>query len=331
MANSCPVCHGPIVVSKPPPEKVICPNCRAVIKISGDKRAGVQPAAEPPGTLQPIPPVDTRNFFEKKTELVPMPAETAGPFAQHAALTPMPSAPFPPTQPANRRQMLRRMVVGAAGVVLLVAVMVAAIIMMLDRNSTDNKEKIGSDKKQSRPEQPQVLIDEDFRMAFKNRLNVPEGWTHGDGFRIIALNDEPCLEISTPKGAPFVTLPPVTLRGNFSIDGVYILGHLAKLIIRLENRNNNDLLPIIFDSSGAITIGSDVRAALPNFKPQLPTKFLVTRKGQQLNILLNGELVAAKDLGMVNEYESLKLGLVSARPTWSARLFRFKVVRLPEN
>ena len=76
--------------------------------------------------------------------------------------------------------------------------------------------------------------------------------------------------------------------------------------------------------NGFVRIGDDTRTAPPNYKPYQLAKFLLTRKGRQINVSLNNEVVAAKELAEITEYETLKLGLTGGA-RYHSRLYRLKV------
>jgi serine/threonine protein kinase len=265
----------------------------------------------------------------------------SGPTLLSAAL-PEPGQPTstPSTQPGPGVWKRFLLVLAGGGAVL--GLLVVLLLIVWPRGgdthtNADKDKKLASGpltneeepKEQPKPVQPQVFIDEDFRTAFKNKLNIPEGWTEGDAFRIVKLNEEPCLEISTPTGAPFVTLPPVKLSGNFSIEGLYFLDFHNKLTLHLENRKTNVNLLVVIDFTGAVHIGDSPSVPLPGYKPGLPTQFLLTRKGNQLSVALKGEIVATKDLHQAPEFETLRLGMTVVYGQHRCRLFRLKVSTLP--
>lgn len=45
LTRSCPKCQGPLTVPQPAPEKIVCPNCRAIMKISTGKSPDATPGA----------------------------------------------------------------------------------------------------------------------------------------------------------------------------------------------------------------------------------------------------------------------------------------------
>jgi hypothetical protein len=154
----------------------------------------------------------------------------------------------------------------------------------------------------------------------------------GDAFRVVKDNEEPCLEVSKATGEAFVTVPlSSALSGNFAIEGVFLLDQPHHLIVRLESRKTNALLPIVIDWSGKILIGDDSRLAPPNYKPHILTRFLLLREGKKIRTFLNGEPAADKDLEVVAELETLKLGMNAGkgfRVGREARLYRLKVTAL---
>jgi hypothetical protein len=195
---------------------------------------------------------------------------------------------------------------------------------------------------------PEVFIDEDFRSTYGKRA-IPGGW-EGDAFRVIKVDEEACLEVSKtttdprkalqfPRQPRFVTLPPVKLGGDFYIEGAFIVEAgrdmlrrqkgVQQLTIRLENRNSDAILAVVIDQTGAVWIGEDACSAPPSYKPFSPTKFLVTRRGTHLSVVLNGEFVGDKDLREATEFQTLLLGLTEGGGgTGECRLYRVKVATL---
>jgi eukaryotic-like serine/threonine-protein kinase len=174
------------------------------------------------------------------------------------------------------------------------------------------------------------VIDEYFRDAHEKKLNVPEGWTEGDAFRIDKdNNDQTFLEVagedpsiaggrrgrnSRSRLAPFVRLPTVHLSGNFYIEGVVLLPRNyhweGTLTFRLEDpQNRGNTLAVVIHGNGSVNINDDVATPLQGYRPNVPTQFLITRKGTQISVLLNGDTAHHKDLGTVANFERIKLGL----------------------
>jgi hypothetical protein len=232
----------------------------------------------------------------------------------------------PPREPIPPRPRRRALWLALAGGFVLVAGLAVATVWYLTKGSDGgrtnaDKDNGGTGKDQAKD--PEVFIDADFPTALQKGLNVPEGW-EGDALRVVKANEEPCLEVSKQDGVAFATLPPVKLSGDFFIMGAYSLPPSHELTIRLEKRENNSLLKIAIQPNGFVRIGDNIYSAPPNYKPYQLSKFLLTRKGRQLNVAINNEVVAAKDLGGITEYETLKLGLTGGSRN-HARLYRLKV------
>jgi formylglycine-generating enzyme required for sulfatase activity len=176
-----------------------------------------------------------------------------------------------------------------------------------------------------------VLIDEDFRTPYEKKLALPEGW-EGDAFRVGKENELYYTEVSRSSEVHFAKLPPLTLSGNFSIEGVYYLDQPHQsLTLSLENRARSTVLPIVFSWDGRVVIDKDDRLPPQGYKPLKPTQFLVQRQGKKLHILLHKEFPVDKNLEEVAEFDTLRLGL-SAGIGWTnrlARLYGLKVSLLP--
>jgi hypothetical protein len=190
----------------------------------------------------------------------------------------------------------------------------------------------GKDKDKPKRDPPKVLIDTAFE---KGRL--PEGWK-SDAFRVVEDDDRHCLEVSKESGDRdhFVALPPLTptLSGNFYIEGEYIfersfdrigfkrkrIADIPKLTIELKNRKGNASLPVVIDLLGNITIDDERHTPPPNYKVGEITRFLVTREGKRLSVMLNKEDAAAKNLDEVAEYDTVRVGM-PAGDTWFIRFW----------
>src|SRR5262249_49154940 len=135
-----------------------------------------------------------------------------------------------------------------------------------------------------KPDLPKVFIDEDFRTPYEKKLTLPEGW-ESDAFRIVKENELHGLEVSKPKDVQYVKLPPLTLIGNFYLEGVYHMdrpefANYHTLRILLENPKRGAPLLVVFDWQGKILNGDDPRLPPPGYKPLLPTHFLLKREGK---------------------------------------------------
>jgi serine/threonine protein kinase len=301
----------------------------------------------------PVPPVPVQSPAPPAGPTVLIPAQPA---VTHAA--PGQSTAVMPARPLSGLRL--RLALVLAGGVALVGLGLLILVLILvwpkssdtDGNTGDQQAKstIGDTgkktpivarqneetaKEQLKPDWPQVLIDEHFCKTYQNKLAIPNAWK-GDAFRVVKGNDQCWLEVSKPTGDHFVTLPPLTLSGNFSIEGVYFMdrpefANYHKLIISLENRKKSVLLPVVFDWAGKVLIANDARLPPQGYQPLLPTHFLLKREGNRLRVFLNKDPVADKDLDEVVEFDTLRLGL-AAGPGNSgklAKLYELKVAILP--
>lgn len=207
----------------------------------------------------------------------------------------------------------------AGGCVLLAGVIVAVVIYFATKGPDGGSADTGKEQAKG----PEVFIDEDFRTALEKGLNVPEGW-QGNDLRVVKAGDEPCIEASRQDGVAFATLKRCNLGGDFFIVAAYSLPPNHELTVRLDNRQTNSLLKVEIQPSGFVRIGGDTHSKPPNYKPYLPVKLVLTRKGRQLSVSLNNETVAGKDLGEVADYETLKIGLTGGSQ-YHARVYRVKV------
>jgi hypothetical protein len=243
-------------------------------------------------------------------------------------------APPPPAEKRGGAPSALLIGCGVAALLLLVVGALGGIITLAYLLGGSEAKAKDTQKEQPKADAVKVVVDEDFRTTLEKKLTLPEGWT-GDAFRVVKDNEEPCLEVGKATGEAFVTVPlSSSLSGNFAIEGVFLLDQPHKLVVRLESRKTNALLPIVFDSTGKILIGDDARSAPPNYKPHTPTQFLLQREGKKLRVFLNGEPAADKELEGVTEFEILKLGMNAGkgfRIGRESRLFRLKVTSLGAN
>ena len=224
----------------------------------------------------------------------------------------------------------------------MVAIGVGVIVLGGQRNEgpsgkgKDSNPQQTAAKGNTNGDQPQILIDEDFRTAYEKKLTIPSGW-ESDAFRIVKVSDQFGLQVSKPTGMQTVKVPlTAPIRGNFFIEGGYILKHDVRggadhiFTISLENRNKSVLLPIVFIWDGRILIEKDTRLAPMGYTAQLPTHFLIKREGKKLRVLLNQEPAADKDLGNAVDFDTLRIGLMAGQQIGSlATLFGLKVGNLP--
>ncbi|MBS0264367.1 MAG: serine/threonine protein kinase [Planctomycetes bacterium] len=234
---------------------------------------------------------------------------------------------------------------------LLVVAAVVGYLFFKSDGSANGSGAGGSTSSSSGTANEKIVLEEDFRTTY-GKASVPAGW-EGDAFRVVKVEDETCLEVSQITLNPrkdmveqrkprFITLPALKLAGNFTISGVFHAesrnrrprarsGFDQSLTIRLENRDTNEALVVVMFDSGAVTIGDDARDAAPNFNSELPTQFQVIRKGTELTVRLNQEVVASKNLGVATEFKTLKLGLTPGGKDGmgpspgSCRLYKIKV------
>ncbi len=246
------------------------------------------------------------------------------------------AAPSTAGQPAPKNRMLLWM--GMAGAAVLGLLLVLLLIVFwpksgdkqrvdkTNNNSTDGSGKDNST--ESAADLPRVLVDEDFSTPYQQKLTIPENWEEGEAFRVIKLkdaNEKHAMELGRPTGVHFVKLPPLTLSGDFYIEGVYSLGYYQKFTVSLENRQRSALLTIVFDFTGGVLIEKDARLPPPGYVQHKPTHFLLKREGKRLRVFLDKESVADKVLDEVATYDAIRLGLTAGNQSGPARLYGIKV------
>ena len=305
-------------------KKMVKKNPAERYQTPGEVAAALQPfaCAEPHRMLALLAPV----ALEQKTA-----SDTARILDDKTQLAPPPSAPIAP-QPQGQ-SLVVWLAVGAGLLIVLSACILISVIgigMMMKKDGDPiAKGKEGGNKDQAKDsakaDSPRELINEEFRKGF----GIPDGWK-GDAFRIIALDGRNWLEVSRPDGVYFAKLPPVTISGDFYIEGAYSMvvtnnSNYAITVI-LENSKANAPLSVSIFSRGQVAFGDDMRTALPTFKPNLPASFRLTRKGKLLRVAISGEEVATKEIPQVIEYDTLSIAMT---PYFSSKLFNLKVVALP--
>jgi hypothetical protein len=262
-----------------------------------------------------------------------MPA--AAPLYEPTVLASGQSGSLPPTQPAPQGSNKLLLLLAGGAFASLLGILVLLVILLWpkggktdgDKKEGDREVASGGTKDGSKADEPQVLIDEDFRSTYEKRRTLPEGWSSLTGaFRVVAPNDEPCLEVSTRSGDPRVKLPPVKLPGNFFVEGFYIVPPNHRMSVILESRKTNTIVPVLIAARGQVSIGDDLRAPPPTYKPYLPTHFVIVRTADRLKVLLNKDVAVEKGLGEVSDYDTIQLSMSAATHGGvPPRLFRLKV------
>jgi serine/threonine protein kinase len=307
--------------------KMVRKNPADRFQTPGEVAAALQPfaCAEPHrmlALLAPVPiaavaPNDTNRILDEKTQIAPPP-------------------PIAASQPGPQSQRIILWLAAAAGLLVVLSACVAvSAIMMFKGKETDTKGKVEEhakdvgNKDKLNSALPKVFIKEDFRNAHEKKT-MPDGWD-SDAFRVEKLSGEPYLEVSKAAGVHFVTLPPVSLKGDFVIEGNYIIDmEVQALVIELESRKTNVFLPVTLRGNGSVLILDDTLVAPTNYKGG-PTQFVLKREGKKLRVFLNGDVVGVKDLPAVTEYETIKIGMNAGVSRWGIRskLSFFKVTALP--
>jgi eukaryotic-like serine/threonine-protein kinase len=301
----------PVVIPVTPPVNNPTPQSTTTETgwtLSSDSTNGPVPdpiAPEPPASVEPAPPASTQEV----------------------------TIPMPPT-PKRRKPLWLVLAAVAALLALLILVPLFWPKGSDQRPHDANEASAGS--KGSEVAGPRVLIDEDFREPFENKLLLPEGWS-SQGLSIVKDKDRHALRVSRPDGTHFVTLPPIALSGNFSIEGVYLLGHggwnwyTQTLTVSLENRGQSALLTVVFKGDGSTGIDKETSLPPSTFVLRRPTHFLVKREGKKLRLFLDKDPVASKELDEIVEYDTLRLGLDAGADVNGvmARLYTVKVATLP--
>jgi hypothetical protein len=212
--------------------------------------------------------------------LAPPPPEPLPPPAVRTVLVSRRPAQPPPERPSRRALWL-----ALIGGCVLVAGLAVAIVLFVNKASdggraSADKDSGGNGKDQIKD--PEEFIDENFVLALRKGLNVPEGW-EGEALRVVKANEDPCLEVSKQDGVAFATLPHVKLSGDFFIVAAYSLPPNHELTLRLQDRENSSQLKLVVQPNGSVVIAKDTHTRPPNYKPYQLSKLLLTRKGRQLN------------------------------------------------
>jgi serine/threonine protein kinase len=245
-------------------------------------------------------------------------------------------------RPAGFKLPKKWLVVAGAGMAGLLLIVLLVVLVTRPGPGSDPGAEQAKQPKQSLHT---VFIDEDFRTAFEKKLNLPEGWHDipTNTCRIAQVHNQPCLEVDKSAikdydAHPLVTvnLPPVKLSGNFFIEGTCVIDEGQSLHFGSDGDNiGGPWLSVTIDYAGAVSFvrgfkdPPDVHQPPPSYKPGLPTKFLLTRKGDLVSVELNNEVAAAKHLGAVNHHSRLHVMLSAQRGGRGSRLYRLKVGTLP--
>ena len=219
-----------------------------------------------------------------------------------------------------------------AGGVLAVFLLLMIVIVFWPDSKEEDKNVADKDpetetNKDSKPDTSKlVFIDENFQNIAKDR-NIPPKWTNGDDFRIEEYQGEKCLGSSKNDNRPHsVTLPPVKLKGNFYVEGIWTVGS-GSSAFHFEGPNSTKPLTVAFDYYGNVHILKESYSPRPGYKRYTPYNFSITRTGSRLKVLINGELVATKEMGTVTEFDTMKLWM---HGYYTSKVFRLKVGNLPQ-
>lgn len=225
--------------------------------------------------------------------------------------------------PARRRRRWLPWAIGAGGG--LAAAGLAAVLLVWPKTQTPAKDKppedarggasLAASETKKGPAGPRLLVDEDFRGVSPGQL--PQGWSSNALCVVHDKDRRPCLEVTEKTGEHFVKLPPVSLKGDFFIEGVYLLdyqphfgGH-QKLILNLEDAAGGEKLPITLAAHGLVTIANSQPRKPQHYQQCKITTFRLIRDGKSLRITLNNELAAAVPLTEAVTYDTVRVGLTA--------------------
>ena len=306
--------------------------------MSGSAAVPAAPAVDHPGKNEPGWSVPANSTFPPAAGPTFQAVPETPPLGPTMLIPGQHAAPSTAGQPAPKNRMLLWLGMAGAAVLGLLLLLLLIVLLKSDKTTGSQREvtkdtSTGGNGKDNtgehpNPNLPKVLVDEDFSTPYKNKLTIPENWEEGEAFRVIKLkdaNEKHALELGRPTGVHFVKLPPLTLSGDFYIEGVYSLGYYQKFTVSLENRQRSALLTIVFDFTGGVLIEKDARLPPPGYVQHKPTHFLLKREGKRLRVFLDKESVADKVLDEVDTYDAIRLGLTAGNQSGPARLYGIKV------
>ncbi len=155
-----------------------------------------------------------------------------------------------------------------------------------------------------------IVVNEDFT-GVREGL-VPRGW---DGKDIVIVqkpeSDRAALEVNEKKGVYSITLPPVTLRGDFFVEVEFILGgqwDASNLLIRLEGKGGGVLLDVYH--AGTITVADKPPRKAEQFVLGGLNRLRVLREDGIYRLNVNDSPVAGASPGLFKgEVTRVELGL----------------------
>jgi serine/threonine-protein kinase len=353
------------MMAKRPEERYLTP---------ADVASALAPFCSPPGGAQ-TPPGAIPVAAPRPTPVPGSMDQPAGPergWTLMASSTvvppPVPAPPAaPPRVPGQSIPGVRKrlaLVLAGAGAVLGLVILLLIILWPkggdADKKSKDQRAEAAKNTSNGgKPDQPTLLIDENFRKIVETGRALPDGWT---GNAVSVVTDKarrPCLEANENSGEYFVTLP-LTLSGSFFVEGEYALfgseegkGINQALTILLEPRKGGARVPVVITWDGYVTIAANQRRRAPNYenprralnKGKKGTKdnkdeanqfdrFRLVRSGKGLSVFINNEVAAAAQVDEVAECDTVRIGLTAGE--WyrgsgcRARLYSLKVGTLPQ-
>ncbi len=162
----------------------------------------------------------------------------------------------------------------------------------------------------------------------------PKDWD-GDDFAVQKENGRPCLEVTNPKELHYVTLPKLSIKGDFVMDCEIVLKKLQTFHLELNSRSSTPLT-IQVDFEGVVRIDQAEPKQTEGFKPFETFRFRLKRKGDVYNVSINDTVTAGLTLPGKGTFNEARIGLPGGKGVYTgfaltegfARLYSIRITSL---
>ncbi len=201
----------------------------------------------------------------------------------------------------------------------------------------------------AQPDQPRLLLDEDFRKAFDSKHALPDGWKSEKVGSLSVMADEtgtipdktvkqrpalptfrPHLQVNQRTGDHFIT-PPLSepLKDDFFIEGEFVLGAYHTLTIQMTP-GKGAVLPVTIYYDGTTTLAADLPTAASKWEYYKSHRFRIEREGKAVLVYLDGKRLTIKEFPELASFDTIRIGLTAGSNSTKAKLYNLKVSTLPK-
>ena len=274
-------------------------------------------ARRPAHPIQAIPANPANKVTDDKTKLVTEPGIPGNPPTEWNPGLSSQNIAAPVLPPARKKPTINVNHILFGGLAIVGLALVVFLFFWMSGGEKDDDE-------------PKVLINENFSKAFEDKELLPEGWSDSGLRVVIEEEDKYALESTELIGTHFVTLPPLTLRDNFTIK-VEFFDHIFIHLVDSKDK----ILAINVASPGKVQVSDDSNKS-KNVKDYPPpkgymfkpvTEFKLKRIGKKFRFFLNDVPLEDYKLEEVKRYDKVRVGLTGLKSNADrfARIYRIKI------